>query len=481
MNKLTKIIATVGPSTDSREKLIDLYNAWVNVIRFNFSHANYEKSEEIANIIKDLNNKWLTNLSLLLDTKWPEIRTWDVKEKINYEEWDIFKIYIDKDEIDKVNKSLDFKNKDIFCDYKYLAEDLNIWDTIVLDSGLFNVEVLDKNTDYLEVKALNDALFGSRRHVNLPGIKIKLPGVTDKDRQDILWWIKQGFHFIALSFVRNRQNIEDLRKLLKDNNAEYIKIISKIENQEAIDNMDEIIDASDWVMVARWDLWIEVPIVKLPVFQKQIVKKCKTKWKISIVATHMLETMIDNRFPTRAEVSDVFNTVYQKPDSLMLSWETAIWDYPIETVKIMTEIIESAEEEINYSGNNYEVSILDQENFEKKSVISWAFITAQSIKADAIVICTESWFSASLASAYKMDTPILAFTNSRESLWYMNLLFWVNAFYIDWDVTTKDHLNIAIEYIRKNNLLKAPNSRVISISDVFTDNWRDIELKIMGV
>lgn len=309
--KKTKIIATVGPATESSEQLQALYDAGINIIRFNFSHANYGVASAIMERIRVLNASGSTNLSTLLDTKGPEIRTGDVAEKIFFRKGDTIKLFVDK--------NLVTDGASLYCDYPYLIEDVSIGQVIEIDSGLLTTVVSEKTDSYVAVTAQNDCLIGSRRHVNLPGVKLRLPGITDQDKQDIAFGIEEGYDFIAMSFVRSRSNVEELRSFLTERNASHIRIISKIENQEGVENLDEIIESSDGIMVARGDLGIEVPIAKLPVYQREIVKKSLQRGKFVIVATHLLETMIENPFPTRAEVSDIFNSVMQKADCTMLS------------------------------------------------------------------------------------------------------------------------------------------------------------------
>lgn len=465
LNKKTKIIATVGPSTESSSSLIDLYNVWVNVVRFNFSHADYTTSKIISDRIHELNKLWNTNLSLLLDTKWPEIRTWDLENKISYNKWDIFKIYFWNCKVDWVNS--------LYCDYENL-NDLKIWDIIKIDSWLFDVVVVDVCNDYLLVEALNDALIWSRRHINLPWLKLKLPWVTNKDKEDILFWIKNNFDFIALSFVRNKSNIVELRNFLNENNASHIKIISKIENQEAIENLDEIIEYSDWVMVARWDLWIEVPIQMLPIYQKQIVQKCREMWKFVIVATHLLETMIDSPFPTRAEVWDIYNSVLQKADALMLSGETTIWKYPIESVKIMSQVILQAEENIFYDHHEFSDISLSKRDIEKKQMIKSSLYMSEWLWIKAVIILTKSWKLARLASSYKPNSDIYAFTMNKSTYKYMNLLFWIKPFVLDFDWSKLESLELAINYLYKNWFLSLDDN-VIWIADIHK-NWNEIPI-----
>ena len=259
-----------------------------------------------------MNASGKTNLSAMLDTKGPEIRTGDLGEKIQFRTGDRIKLYVDKALVPVDGMSL-------YCDYPYLLEDVAIGQAIEIDSGLLTVVVRQKEKDYIITEAKSDCLIGSRRHVNLPGVSLRLPGITGQDKEDVLFAIREKYDCIAMSFVRSAANVDELRTLLSDNDASHIRIISKIENQEGIENLDEIIAASDGVMVARGDLGIEVPIQKLPVYQREIVKKSLFQGKFVIVATHLLETMIENPFPTRAEVSDIFNSVMQKADCIMLS------------------------------------------------------------------------------------------------------------------------------------------------------------------
>lgn len=413
--KQTKIIATIGPVTSSEEKITQLYKSWVNVIRFNFSHANYEEAQMNIGRIKKLNNEWKTNLSLLLDTKWPEIRTWDLKEKNIYKTGEVFRIYTD------VNHSI--IDNELFCDYPFLTEDIEENGIIVIDSGLLNVRVLSRHNDFVEVQALNDAIIWSRRHVNLPGVKLRLPGMTQKDKNDIEFAIKNDFAFIAASFVRSASNVQEIRDLFAQHNCSGIKIVSKIENQEAIENLDEIIDASDGIMVARWDLGIEVPISKLAIYQKEIVKKCRQRGKFVITATHLLETMIDNPFPTRAESSDVFNAVLQKADSLMLSWETTIGKFPIESVEMMSSIIIEAEKIVKYNFKDYDDENLSQRDKEKKALIRSGLFIAQELWAKAMVILTKSWLLSRITSAFRPSVPVYSFTPHTSSVMNTNLLY----------------------------------------------------------
>lgn len=457
--KKTKIIATVWPATNTEDKLIELYNAWVNIIRFNFSHADYEWAKKTADLIKKLNSEWKTNLSLLLDTKWPEIRSGNVENKIQIIQWDTFKIYVDENKLEWVTS--------IFCDYSFLLEDVSVWQDIIIDSWLLNTTVVEKAKDYVIVEAQNSAIIWSRRHINLPWVKLKLPWVTDRDIIDINFALDNDFDFIAASFVRNKAWIDDIRELFEKRNNKTIKLISKVENQEAIENIDDIIKYSDGIMVARWDLWVEVPIEKLSVYGREIVEKSKNLGKFVIVATHLLETMIDNPFPTRAETSDVFNSVQLEPDCLMLSWETAIWKYPIEAVKMMVKVAKESENFIKYTHTDYSNDWLCERDIEKKLLIkSWIY-TWEELKTEAMIILTKSWLLARLTSAFRPNMKVFAFTNKESSVRIMNSLYAINPIYLpNWNkenyIETMDQ---AISYLINNNLVKR-DSKVVAINDI---------------
>ncbi len=471
--KKTKIIATLWPATNSKVNIIKLYKAWINIIRFNFSHAEYKDVKETINLIKKLNKQWITKLSLLLDTKWPEIRTWVIKKEIIYKKWDIFNICINKKDI---------KENNLFCDYKYIVNDTNIWDIIKIDSWLFDVKIINKNKDFLTVKALNNAIIWSKRHINLPWVKLRLPWVTKKDKEDIIFWIKNNINFIAASFIRKKENILEIKKILKKYNAENISIISKIENKEWIDNLEEIVNYSDWIMIARWDLWIEVPIQKLPSYQRKIMETTKKAWKFAIIATHLLETMINSSFPTRAEISDIFNSIMEWSDSLMLSWETAIWKNPIKAVEIMKSTIKEAESIKHYKHKDFNYNNLRYEDIEKMVLIKNCIYVWEELKAKAFIIFTKSWLLAKLASSFKPNIPVIAFTDSDNTLYWINILFWINAIKLKWFDRNdyKQTLDKAINYLKDNKII-SKKDRIITIYDI-KRNGNDIStMKIINI
>ena len=331
---MTNIVMTIGPVTNSESQLIRCYENGIRVLRFNFPHYTQETTKREIEIIHTVEQKVGGKFQLLLDTAGPEIRSGYLETPISYSIWEIFMIYTDESKRD---------DKWLFCDYPSLVDDVKIGGIVKIDAGLLEVEVLEKWSEYIKVKALNNFVVGSRRHINLPGIHYNLPGFTDTDKKNVLFAIQENFDYIALSFTRKADDVVQMRNLLQANDGEHIKIIAKIENQEWIDNISAIIDVSDMVMVARWDLGTELPVETIPMHQMNIIKTCKIKNTPVIVATQMLESMMTNPIPTRAEVSDIFYAVREGAEYVMLSWETAVGKYPLECIKVMNKVISEAE------------------------------------------------------------------------------------------------------------------------------------------
>lgn len=457
--KKTKIIATHGPAIQWEKDLLALYDAGVNIIRFNFSHAQYDSVREVLKIMRVHNRSGRAALSMLLDTKGPEIRTGDLSGKQEYTCGDVFKFYTDHEAFVEDGKAL-------FCDYPYLWEDAFEGQIIDVDSGLFQVKVLRIEDEYLEVEAQNDATIWSRRHVNLPGIRLKMPGITGKDREDVKFAVEESMDFIAMSFVRSRENVEELRSYLRELWGEQIKIISKIENQEGIENLAEIIEASDGIMVARGDLGIEVPIEKLPTYQSNMVRDTLSAWKFTIIATHLLESMIDNPFPTRAEVSDIYNSVMQRSDCIMLSGETAAGKYPIKSVEVMASTIKEAEANIIPEHRDFSEAWLTPRDIEKKALIKSAIYSGEELGVQWIFIFTKSGKLARLTSSFRPNLPVYAFTMHLQSVAYMNALYGVNPYLIeDWDEKFIENIYTAIDICKAEKILKA-GDRIMIVNDI---------------
>lgn len=460
--KKTKIIATIWPSTDTKDKIKELYDNWVNVIRFNYSHSNYDYYSRIINYIDELNNSWLTNLSVLADTKWPEIRTKKTEDVVNLEINEEFLLTTTLKE-----NLVDWNKKIIVADYQYLIEDVNVWRIIDIDTWLLKAIVTEKTDNYLVCKALNKHSIKSLRHLNLPWINIKLPWITEQDKNDLNFAITNTLDYIALSFVRNKWNIIELKDFLSEKKIEHVKIISKIESQEALDNLDDIIEYSDWIMIARWDLWAEIDFEYLPIIQREIAKKCKKSGKFFIVATQMLESMIDNPIPTRAELTDIFNAVMQKTDTVMLSWETAAWKYPIESVKAMVSVINATEHSLKYH-HNYFTSELKKSN-DKKLMVRDAIYTAENLEVDALILFTRTGFMAKTAAAFRPNIATYAFTFEDKLQKKLNILFWINSFVINKESNENNVIN-AIELLKTKWYLKTWK-KIVTIYDIVKDNW----------
>ncbi len=456
--KRTKIISTISDMNYSAEKLIWLYNAWTNILRFNFSHADQAHVKPLLDMIKSLNASWKTNLSTLLDTKWPEIRAKTIVEKVVFEKWDQFKIFVDMDLV------VDPKN--IFCDYPHLLTDVKKGQLIVIDSWLLKVKVIKTTPTYVLVEALNSHSIWSWRHINLPGVQLKLPGITKKDKSDIVFAIEQGIDFIAASFIRHQDNVLEIKKLLKKNNAAHIQIISKIENQEALDNLEWIVKESDWVMVARGDLGVEIEISKLPYYQKVIMDVCFTYGKTIIIATELLKSMIHSSFPTRAEVSDVYNSVILRTDCTMLSDETAVGKFAIQACQTMTDVVSEAEQHINNKHKDFEITFTENYLLDKKMIAKNALFIADQIKADYILLFTNSWFLARIVSAFKPNHIVFAFTKELHVLRSMNILFAIYPFLIGkWSKLQAEDEKNALNHLESRKLIKKWH-KIVIINDL---------------
>lgn len=338
--KKTKIICTMGPNTNDKNIMMELAKNGMNVARFNFSHGDYNEHMERLELLKEVRKELDIPVAALLDTKGPEIRTGLLKDgkKVTLKDGQTFTLttreVVGDDHIGHIN-------------YSGLNEDVAAGNKILIDDGLIELDVVEvKGTDIV-CKVANGGELGEKKGVNVPNVKIKLPALTDKDKEDIVFGIKQGFDFIAASFVRTADCIREIKGILEAHGSS-MKVIAKIENAEGIENLDAIIEASDGIMVARGDMGVEIPAEKVPYIQKMIIRKCNEQCKSVITATQMLDSMIRNPRPTRAEVTDVANAVYDGTDAVMLSGETAMGKYPVEALKMMATIVEDSESHLDY-------------------------------------------------------------------------------------------------------------------------------------
>jgi pyruvate kinase len=408
----TKIIATIGPSTNKYNDLRDLHSAGMNVARINMSHASHADAISIIESIQKLNkiqSDLFGPIGILLDTQGPEIRTGINHSDIDLQTGDVVNLTIRDD--------VDVETSSIKINYKGLIRSVDKGSKISIDNGLLNFQVLAKDKENLKCKVLDGGTLGSKRHVNLPGVRVDLPSITKKDRKDISFAIKHNVSFIALSFVRSANDIVTLRSILKRKKSQ-IKIIAKIENQEGLDNIHEITQAADMVMVARGDLGIETDLADLPNIQRRIMY-ASAKWgRRSIVATHLLESMINNPTPTRAEVTDVANAIYEGCDAVMLSGETSIGKYPIQCIKMIKKIASKTE---HFRTLGYEKFL--QDNSDWQNIAKGARDLASRVNADAIVIITRSGQTANVVSNTKpFRMPIFAFTNNKDTFHQLSLV-----------------------------------------------------------
>ncbi len=413
MNSIkTKIIATIGPCTDKYDVLKKLHKAGMNVARINMSHATHRDAQNVIDLVCQINAEQSADygpIGLLLDTQGPEIRTGVHQGDIDLKVGDIVNLTIRED--------LDVETSSIQINYKGLIKSVSKGSRISIDNGLINFRVLAKDNENLTCKVLDGGKLGSKRHVNLPGVRVDLPSITKKDRKDINLAIKNNISFIALSFVRSAQDIHELRAILKKNRSSA-KIIAKIENQEGLDNIHEITKATDIVMVARGDLGIETDLADLPNIQRRIMY-ATAKWgKRSIVATHLLESMIVNPTPTRAEVTDVANAIYEGADAVMLSGETSVGKYPVQCIKMLKKIAAKTE---NFRTLGYEEFLSDKSDWQNIAI--GARDLASRIDADGIVVVTRSGQTADVISSTKpFRMPIYAFTNNLETFQQLSLV-----------------------------------------------------------
>ena len=462
--KRTKVICTLGPATQSYSSLKKLKEAGMDVIRINMSHSDHKFAKKVIERTKKLNETLSSPIGILMDTQGPEIRTGDTSQIIDLKPGEKVAITV-RDETDVESTS-------IHVNYEDLINKVKVGNLISVDNGLMNFEVLKKEEALLHCKVLHGGRLGSKRHVNIPGVRIDLPSLTEKDKQDILFGMKQDVDFIALSFVRSASDVEDLKEFLKSS-LNKVKIISKIEDKEGLKNIDLITRVSDGVMVARGDLGIETDLANLPNIQRKIMHRCAKWGRRSIVATHLLESMINNPIPTRAEVTDVANAIYEGADAVMLSGETSIGNYPIECVEFISRIAEQTEK---YNTLGYEKDLNLESDWHHLGVA--AKNIAEQIEADGIIAITRSGLTAQIVSNAKPSSmPVFAFTNNRKTLRQMSLSGSLINYYspisADHEKTVKRVLKIL-----KNKLKPEKEMKFVLISGVMSENSSDaIEIR----
>lgn len=457
--KRTKIICTMGPNTNDREILKQLAINGMDVARFNFSHGDYEEHMGRMKILESVREELDLPIATLLDTKGPEIRTGKLKDgkKVTLKEGNTYIL---------TTEEIIGDDKRGHINYSGLSEDVKKGNKILIDDGLLELDVVEVKGKEIVCHIVNGGELGETKGVNVPNVKIKLPALTEKDIEDIRFGIEAGFDFIAASFVRNAEAVRQIKQILKESHS-TMAVISKIENAEGIENIDAIIEASDGIMVARGDMGVEIPAEKVPHIQKMIIRKCNEACKVVITATQMLDSMIRNPRPTRAEVTDVANAVYDGTDAVMLSGETAMGHYPVETVKMMSQIVEDSEKYLNY--NSYQKRTVSAENIKNISnAVCYASVaTAHDLGAKVIVAPSISGFTARMLSKWRPNALIAGLSPSMSAVRQMQLYWGVKPFHARRADSTDVLIYSSIELLKEKEVL-VPTDIVVATAGVVT-------------
>ncbi|SET44669.1 pyruvate kinase [Oceanobacillus limi] len=454
----TKIVCTIGPASESVETLEQLIGAGMNVARLNFSHGDFDEHGARIKNIREAAKKAGETVAILLDTKGPEIRTGTFKDG-QAELVEGQPVYVSMKEVEGTAERFSVT-------YEGLIDDVHEGSKILLDDGLIELEVVEIDHTNKEIKTvpLNSGTIKNKKGVNVPNVKVNLPGITEKDANDIVFGIEQNVDFIAASFVRRPSDVLDIKELLEKHNAEHIKIIPKIENQEGVDNIDGILEVSDGLMVARGDLGVEIPAEDVPLVQKELIRKCNIAGKPVITATQMLDSMQRNPRPTRAEASDVANAIFDGTDAIMLSGETAAGNYPVESVQTMNNIAVKTETGLDHEtilkirSESVDMTITD-------AISQSVSHTAMNLGVDAIITPTESGHTARMISKYRPKAPIVAVTFSDQVNRQLSLVWGVHAVMGGRATTTDEMLDVAVETGISANLFRR-GSRVIITAGV---------------
>ncbi len=462
--KKTKIVCTIGPASENKEVLTSLIKAGMNVMRLNFSHGDHEEHFAKVKTLREINAELGTNVAFLLDTKGPEIRTGsfgtDQNTKMSFTKGD--KITLTTREVEGTKELL-------HINYEGLPKDVEVGGHILIDDGL--VDLLIDEIDGTEIKCTfqNSAVLKGRRGVNVPGAKLQLKAMTEKDKADLKFAVENDFDFVAASFIRKAQDVKDMREYLNSCGENHIKIISKIENQEGLDNFDEILEVTDGIMVARGDLGVEIPEENVPAAQKMMIKKTVAAGKPVITATQMLESMQKNPRPTRAEVSDVANAIYDGTSAIMLSGETAGGDYPLNCVETMTRIANTTEKEINYWKRFKKVNLdraccaceKSEKDLKTKANFS-VCCSALFSDAAAVVAVSEDGTTPSILSSFRIGCPIYVITPSKAAYRLMAVEQNVTPVLVEGETDFNTILNKGLEVLKEKEYLKDNDTVVLS-------------------
>ena len=450
----TKIICTIGPASEDRETLTKIFQAGMNASRHNFSHGDHEEHGGRIKLVKELSKELKRPVSIILDTKGPEIRTGKFAAgKVELKEGTSFTV-VCGDEVagDETKCSIS---------YKSLYQDVVPGNMILIDDGLVGLEVVNVEGTDIHCIVRNSGMVGNHKGVNVPGVSINLPAITEKDIADLKFGIEIGVNIIAASFVRKASDVLTIRKILKENGGEHVLIFSKIENQEGVNNLEEILKFSDGIMVARGDLGVEIPIEQVPLVQKMIIEKCNYVGKPVITATQMLDSMMRNPRPTRAEASDIANAIFDGTDCIMLSGETANGKYPLESVRTMARIAEAAENQLNYEADLKKKRKAHIPNVP--NAISLATCnTAMELNASAIITATQSGHSAKIVSKYRPECPIIAVTPYEIVAKNLAVIWGVYPVVAEKVETTDELINRSADIALETGLVKKGDLVVIA-------------------
>lgn len=451
----------MGPNADDRELLKALAENGMDIARFNFSHGTHEEQKERFDLLKSVREEVRKPIAILLDTKGPEIRTGVLKNggKVTLNTGDLFTL---------TSEEIEGDEKRVSQTYPQLAKDVKPGDTILIDDGLIGLEVKEINGKDIVCQVKNGGELGQRKGVNVPNVQVNLPAITKKDREDIIFGISQGIDFIAASFVRDADAIKEIKQILKEHHAEHVDVIAKIENAEGIKNIDRIINAADGIMVARGDLGVEIPAYDVPHVQRMIVNKCNRKYKPVIIATQMLDSMIRNPRPTRAEVTDVANAIREGTDVIMLSGETAMGKYPLEALKMMVQIAESTEQYLDYE-NLPDFRMLKGDANVSSAVGVAAVRTATNIQAKCIVTPTMSGQTARLMSNFRSQIPIYAVSPNEWAQRKMQIYWGVTPLKGYSEDTTEHIISHAMYVVKREGLVQPGDMVVFTAGDPATN------------
>ena len=457
----TKIVCTMGPNTNSKEMMKKLVENGMDVARFNFSHGDHEEQKMRMDLLKEVRKELKVPVAILLDTKGPEIRTGELKvhKKVTLKENQTFVLTTSEVEGD---------NERVSITYKGLPQDVTAGGQILIDDGLICLEVQETTGTEIVCRVINGGELGEKKGINVPNVSIKLPNLTEKDKSDLLFGIEQGIDFVAASFIRNAEAIYEIKDLLRENGGEGIDVIAKIENAEGVENIDSIIDAADGVMVARGDLGVEIPASDVPHVQKIIIEKCNHKYKPVITATQMLDSMIRNPRPTRAEVSDVANAIYDGTDAVMLSGETAQGKYPVEAVQMMAKIAESSEQFLKFDMYRDTKALLGKQNVS--SAVGFAAVTmVERLNASCIVTPTMSGQTARVISNLRPSVPIYGVTPNERTRRKMQLYWGVKPITGYEEDSTENIISHAMYMVVREGLVHKGEMVIFTAGDPATN------------